>query len=229
MVQRVAPDRISILADQNARQGRRYARVTVRPGDNPLSCCQNTERAEVLYMQDANNRPIFENTNSGTQQYAFSVKFDPTWKTIVDNGYGDWGIFLQLHGPDDLGANVAWAFSATDHIVFIQRAGDVSKNPLKGYELANGSLNKGKWIDFILTVKYAMNNTGFVTVERRDEGESSFKEVLNLRNIPTLQFSSQATTAGVHYVKSGLYRNKQSFTSILYLDGFTRAAVTTGQ
>ncbi len=232
----MAPDRFKILSDGDAREGTRYARVEVRSGDNPLTfCCGGTERAEVSYMQDSSSKKIYENENSGIQQYAFSVKFDPTWQTIVDYGSvtgnwtGAWGIFLQLHGPNELGTNPAWALSATDEIRFNMRTGDISKSAnVYAYELRNGSLNKGKWIDFILTIKYAKGNDGFVTLARRDEGETSFAEVLNLQNISTLQYSSAVNggAVGDHYIKHGLYRNRQPFTSVLYLDGFTRAAVS---
>lgn len=221
----VAADRIAILSNGGSRQGSRYARVEVRPGDNPLSCCAGSERAEVSRMQDANNNQIFENLNSGTQQYAFSVKFDSSWRTITSTGSGAWGIFLQLHGPN--GSNPAWAFSATDKIRFHTRLGDMTQNAVVRRELTNGTLNVGKWIDFILTIKYAKDNTGYITLMRRDEGQTNFTQVLSVTNTPTLQYDPNVNNGAVgnHYMKHGLYRNSQSFTSILYLDGFTRAAV----
>jgi len=218
----VADNRITILSDGGARQGTRFARVEVRPGDNPLSCCSGSERAEVSKMQNANSAAIYENLSSGTQQYAFSVKFDSSWKTITDG----WGIFLQLHGPN--GLNPAWAFSAKDKIRFNTRLGDVTKvTSVTPRELSNGSLNIGKWIDFIVTVKYAKDNTGWITIQRRDEGQTSFTQVLSLTNTSTVQYDPNVNNGAVgnHYMKYGLYRKAQSFTSILYLDGFTRTAV----
>ena len=174
-------------------------------------------------MQDANNNQIYENLNSGTQRYAFSVKFDPSWRTIT--GSGAWGIFLQLHGPN--ASNPAWAFNATDKIRFATRLGDMTKNGIVPRELSNGSLNVGKWIDFIVTVKYAKDNTGFITIQRRDEGQTNFTQVLSITNTPTVQYDPNVNNGAVgnHYMKHGLYRNSQSFTSVLYLDGFTRTAV----
>jgi Polysaccharide lyase len=218
----VAPDRFAILAGTGARQGTHYARVTVHPGDKRDGCCEGSEGAQVAYMQNASGGRLDENENSGIQQYAFSVKFDPTWKAE----YGEWNIFLELHGPN--WSNPAWALLAHDKIVLNMRTGDITKNGVKGYELRNGSLNIGKWIDFLLTVKYAKGNTGFVRLARRDEGETSFTEVLNIVDIPTLQFDPNVNggAVGDHFMLTGLYRKERPFTSILYLDGFTRTAVS---
>lgn len=235
----VAPDRLTVVRGADARQGEYYARVEVRPNDNPLtSCCVGTERAEVSGMQDGSGGAIEENESSGTQQYTVSVKFDPSWQTIIDYGSatgkwtGAWGIFLQLHGPDQLGTNPAWALSATDKIRLNLRVGDIENSTQpKGYDLSNGNVTIGKWIDFILTVRYAADNTGYISLLRRDEGEASYTQVLNLRNTPTLQYSSRINAGRIanHYIKHGLYRNSQPFSSILYLDGFSRTAVPQAQ
>lgn len=210
-IQAAASDRISLLQDSRGT----YARVEIRNGDGCSSC---TERSEVVMMQNANSNPIYENLNSGTQRYSFSVKFDPSWQAP------DWSIFTQLHGPDNLGTNPAFAIDASDRITFQMRAGDITKSGGNDYELFNGDLNKGHWIDFILTVKYAADNTGFVNIQRRDEGQTNFTEVLNIVNTPTLQYSSNVNNGvvGDHYMKHGLYRSHQNFSSVLYLDGFTR-------
>jgi hypothetical protein len=224
-LQAVAADRFTLIND-GVRPGT-YARVEVRPGDNPLACCYDTDRAEVSGMQNADGTQIFENENSGTQRYSFSVKLDANWETIVDHGNGAWGIFLQLHGPDGLGLSPALAFSATDQIRFNMLVGDVAQPTTVGISSSLGALNTGHWIDFILTTKFAADETGFVNILRRDEGQASFQEVLNLTNTPTLQFDSTVNggTVGDHYWKTGLYRNRQDFTSVLYLDGMTREAV----
>lgn len=223
-LQAVAADRITVIND-GVRAGS-YARVEVRPGDNPLACCYNTDRAEVSGMQNANGSQLFENLGSGTQRYSFSVKFDAGWQTIVDHGYGAWGVFLQLHGPD--GMPPALAFSATDQIRFNMLAGDITKPTTIGISAPLGELNSGHWIDFVFTTKFASDDTGFVNIMRRDEGQASFQEILNLTNTPTLQFDSRVNRGAVgdHYWKTGLYRNRQDFTSVLYLDGMTREAVT---
>ncbi len=224
-LQAVATDRVTLIND--GQRAGTYARFEVRPGDNPLACCANTDRAEAVGMQNANGMPLYENLSSGTQRYSFSVKFDASWKTIVDHGNGAWGIFLQLHGSDVLPP--AFAFSATDKIRFNMLTGDIAKSATIRSSSSLGELNTGHWIDFVLTTKFAADNTGFVSILRRDEGQTSFQEILNLADIPTLQFASNVNGGAVldHYWKTGLYRNRQDFTSVLYLDGMTREAVTT--
>lgn len=219
----VAADRFTLVNDGPGSAP--YARVEVRNGDNPLACCFNSDRAEVYGMQDETNHQIFENLGSGTQRISFSVKFDAGWQTITDHGDGAWGIFLQLHGPN--GLSPALAFSATDQIRLNTFVGDINTAEAVANPLSNGSLNAGHWIDFVLTTKFAADNTGFVNIMRRDEGQASFAEVLNLTNTPTLQFDPAVNggAVGDHYWKYGLYRNRQDFTSVLYLGGLTREAV----
>jgi hypothetical protein len=219
----VAPDRFTLLND-GIRPGT-YARVEVRNGDNPLTfCCDGSDRAEVATMQNADNTRLDENLSSGTQQFSFSVKFDSGWQDIVAPGAGAFGIFLQLHGPNQFAASPALAFSATDQIRFNMLVGDLDASSGVGNSLSHGSLNKGQWIDFVLTVKFAADNSGAVNILRRDEGDSIFTEVLNIEDTPTLQYSSSFSDGAVldHYWKHGLYRNRQDFTSVLYLDGMTR-------
>ncbi len=219
-IQAYAPDRIRLIKDRRGT----YARVEIRKGDHPLHCPDCSERSELVMMQDEHGNPLYENLTSGTQRYTFSIKFDPSWRTMIGNNNGAWGIFLQLHGPDNLGTNPAFELNATDRITFGLHTGDINKSKSKDYKLLNGKLNKGHWIDFILTIKYAANKTGFVTIQRRDEGKTDFTQVLNLVNIPTLQYSSKVNNGAVgdHYMKLGLYRNQEPFTSVLYIDGFTR-------
>lgn len=221
----VGPDRITLVED-SVRRGK-VARVEVRKGDNPLTfCCFDTDRAEVARMQNDDGTELPENLGSGNQQYSFSVKFDDTWQVIEKPGPSAFGVFLQLHGPNVFGVSPALAFNATDQVRFDMFTGDIDGSTVQRHDLANGSLNIGSWIDFVLTVGFAADNTGFVNILRRDQGESEFSKVLSITNTPTLQFSSSFADGAVmdHYWKHGLYRSRRDFTSILYLDGMTRQA-----
>jgi len=77
-------------------------------------------------------------------------------------------LFLQLHNP--YGFNPDWAICEADRFGFNERFGNVPRN--NEHILSNGSLNKGKWVDFIITIKYTNDKTEFVTIYRRDEGQS---------------------------------------------------------
>jgi hypothetical protein len=60
--------------------GKPAVRVEVQPHDDPLALNANSERAEILQMQDARGRPISENSRSGVQYYATSYYFPSSWK-----------------------------------------------------------------------------------------------------------------------------------------------------
>ncbi len=224
---------ISILSDGRARQGSKYAKIVVPP-----SCESCTERAEVFWMQNPDGSYLYETENSGTVSYTFSVKFDPSWqpmRSTSSNGWGPWGMFLQLHSADTLATTPIFALgvngtpSNPDGMILALRGGDVDVNRGRDYPLSNGMLNKGKWIDFIVTVKYSKTNTGAISVQRRDEGQANYMTVLDLKNVATISYSSSKQTGLYNwdhpYIRHGLYRNHETFTSTLYLDGFTREVV----
>jgi len=183
----------------------------VRPGDNPLSCCGGTERSEVFDMGNAS-----ENLSSGTKYFSYSVRLDPNWQSP------SWTTILQLHGPDEYGTNPSFGIFINDNRFSIAtRAGDLRENSSQTYyRLSKGSINKGYWVDFIIKITFAVNNSGAIKVWRRDEGETSFKQVLNRPNVPTLQYEGGAV--GDHYWRMGLYRSAQNYTNVLWNDAVFR-------
>ncbi len=217
---KVAPESgIVILNDGGARQGSRYARVTVSSG-----------RSEVTNMQNANSEYLYEDENTGIVQYTYSVKFPTAWRT--DRG---WALLLQLHSPDSFGTTPTWALLASQAGIFSNkyslalRGGDIDFNSGHDYDLSNSTLNIGHWTDFIITVKYARDNTGFISIQRRDEGQINFTEVLNLQNVATVAWSSTRPNTAWwdhQYMRMGLYRSDENFTDVLYNDGFTRKVVS---
>ena len=60
--------------------GMEAVRVEVQPNDDPLALHANTERAEVLIMQDTKGNQIKETARSGTQYYATSYCFPENWQ-----------------------------------------------------------------------------------------------------------------------------------------------------
>lgn len=223
--QTVADDRL-IRVTSPVRQGKYAVRVEVRPGDDPIN--SSGERAEVLYMTDADNNKMVENESSGTQFYAFSVRLDPNWQSPASGPSGGWGMIFQLHGPDNLQSSPAFSIQARDRFLVTLHSGDLDSSTQslkwKTYSLSNGSLNQGHWVDFVVEITFAKNFTGSVVVWRRDEGQTDFTKVLSALKVPTLQYKSSLGGVGDHYWKHGLYRSEQTtITNILWLDGLTRA------
>lgn len=222
----MAPDRFHRVSDI-VRQGRHAARVEVRPGDDPIH--SSGERAEVLVMTDNSGKPFFEDESSGTQFYAFSVRLAPDWQSPesdTKNG-SKWAIVFQLHGPDSLKTSPSIAVSVQERFAIHLHGGDLDSRETalwhKSYPFKNETLAPGKWVDLVLKVKFAKDFTGTVDVWRRDEGQIEFAKVLELRDVPTLQYSTAQGGVKPHYWKHGLYRSKQSsITNVLWLDGLTR-------
>jgi hypothetical protein len=230
VVEQVAPDRYTLLSGAGAREGNKFARIEVRPGDNPIfPASSGTERAEVYGLKGKNNTTIFETETSGRKQYCFSTKFDESWTPIpIVNGVG-FGIVFQIHPPPAITpSNPTFALSATDQFRVAMRVGDFKKNPNIKYNLTDGSLNIGKWIDWKITIKFAIDSTGLVIVQRRNEDQENFVEVFRKVNFPTLQFNSSINggSPGKSYIKFGLYRNAQPFTSIMYNDAFVENTIS---
>lgn len=221
-------DRLTVINDEGARDGTHYARFEVRAGDFDVGSAKQ-ERTEYYGPRGANNTTIYVTENSGIRQYEFSIKFDATWQTIPIINNSGWGIFWQLHPSAEITpSNPTFALSATDSIRLNYRAGNVIINQNTRISLSNGAIIKNKWIDWRVTVKYAKDETGYIKVERRDDGQSNFTTVLDKTNCPTLSYMPLVNggSSGLEYFKVGLYRSTQTFTSILYLDNYIERVVT---
>ena len=206
------------------RKGAYSARVEVRPGDDPIN--SGGERAEVVSMEDKNGNQINESESSGTQYYAMSIYLPSDWTPPLPDTHGlIWGLALQLHGPDVLDASPAFGLEVRNRFSLDMEVGDVTRsNPYGFYEFSDGSLNLGHWTDFVIRIKYAKDATGSVDIWRRNEGATAFTNVLSVANTPTLQYSPNVNggAIGNHYWKTGYYRDANSVTNMLYLDGVTR-------
>lgn len=220
----MSEDRFQRVTDV-VRTGQYAVRIEVRPGDDPID--SSGERAEVHVMTDANDNRIDENELSGTQYYAFSVRFAPDWQPIDPEGGDPWGVIFQLHGPDALGASPSFSIQTLDQFYVMLHSGDLDSpaNSLawQFYPFSNGDLNPGQWIDIVVRIKFAADFTGSVYVWRRDEGQSDFTLVLSVDQAPTLQYQSSQGDVGEHYWKHGFYRVEMDTTThVLWLDGLTR-------
>jgi len=178
--------------------GKPAVRVEVQPNDDPLASNSNSERAEMLIMQDVNKTAIKENSKSGTQYYATSYYFPMTWRgqqlawsafapadcTAHDrNQCNSWSFVWQFYGWGGLSA-AQTTVNGPQHYLF------------NGTQFTEGGLiAMGKWTDFVFMVDWS---TGDYTVWRRDEGQVAFA--------PSLTGRTTVSPGREIYVKQGLYR-----------------------
>jgi hypothetical protein len=229
-VQVWAPDRIRLESGPAYGNLAKVAHITVKPGDKVGGW--TGERAEVAILHDESGRPIFETPESGTQYFAFSIFLPTSWRQpeIDPACTCRWGIAFQLHGPDAYGASPPLALSLTDDFHLALNGGDIDAlGPYhtRDYAFSDGSLNLGRWTDFVFKIKFATDNAGAVTVWRRNQGAAKFTQVADVKNVATLQAmpSREAAPGGhTHYWKQGFYRSTSPHVvSELFLTGLVRA------
>jgi hypothetical protein len=205
---------------------KKAAFVDVRPGDNPLSCCVGSERAELLHTRSEAGPVFYETPESGTQYFAVSYKFPTDFNASAHIARHPWQIILQLHGLDALQASPAFALDVK-HGRFVVRTngGDlVGGNRFVQRELFDSSLNLGYWTDLVIRIKFAADDSGSVTVWRRNQTETRFREVLDLDGIPTLQYNSGLNIRpDRHYWKQGMYRSAMSVRNTFWMGPMARA------
>jgi hypothetical protein len=205
------------------RKGNYSLKVTVKPGDNYGS---SGERAEVYGMYGPDGKQIFENEASGTQFYAISVYLPLDFKSPTST----WASFQQLHTNDIYRSYPSFAIGALDTYYVQMISGDLDalNDPKKSHTVKYpiGTLQRGKWVDFVWEIKFAKTFTGTVDVWRRIEGETGFTKVLSVANIPTLSFKSSVSGGAVldSYWKTGYYTSVENFTRVIYIDSNTRGA-----
>ena len=193
-------------------------RVEVQPNDDPLALHSNSERAEMLVMQDAGETAIKESSRSGTQYYATSYYFPAAWRgqqlpwsafAPADCAAGDrnrcnsWSVVWQFYPWGGLSA-AQTAVNGPQHYRF------------NGSPFADGGMIAlGKWTDFVFMVDWG---TGDYTIWRRDEGQTAFARALAGKT-PLPRFRDI-------YVKQGLYRggNVGDRTDVLWMGPTARGA-----
>lgn len=210
-----------VLEGFNSLLASNAAKFTVKPGD--VFSGSSGERSEVVLGGWQSTSRFKVNGNEGVEYYRVSVKLSPDWISPQTNAAGSrWGTFFQAHGPDEYAAPPAISINVDSKFSLFVLGGDMSKKVGGTKSLTKSSLNAGKWVDFVLKIKWASDATGAVTVYRRDEGETAWNTVADITSVPTLQYLG---TSGVkqHYWKAGLYRSESSHTNSLTLGSIIRA------
>lgn len=212
----------AIITDATARVGAKYARIEVRQGDRS-DITAGTSRAEVYAPRDAsNNTIVFNASTTAVYRINFSLKFDASWTDFASNQFAT---PFQIKAPAGVLTNPLINLSITDAIRIRVNTGDQNFPSSNYFDLTDGSLTKGKWIDFQFTIKWAADNTGYIHLDRRNEGNANYMRVFTLDNAITLAWT-HGQAVGDHYMKFGLYRSDVANTSILYNDDFRISTVT---
>jgi hypothetical protein len=197
--------------------GKPAVRVEVQPNDDPLALKANSERAEMLQMQDASGRPISESSTSGVQYYATSYYFPAAWQgqqlpwrafAPADCAAGDqtrcnsWSVVWQFYPWGGLSA-ARTAPRGPQHYRFL-------RDPFPD----GGLIALGKWTDFVFMMDW---RTGDYTIWRRDEGQAAFTQAVA---------GHSALPRREVYVKQGLYRggNVDGRTDVLWIGPTVRGS-----
>ncbi len=186
----VASNRLLVQTDL-VREGRYALKVTVRKGDDPINASGN--RNELLYM----------GLEPAGSEYYYK------WSTYFPASFprsDTWQVFTQWHHEGSSGSPPLEFFIIDDEMRM--RAGGVS-----GPIVWRAPLERGRWHDFVLRVKWSSNpKVGFVELYK--DGKLAVPK----RFVAT-QFEGDR-----NYLKFGLYRNDSiSQEGVVYHDGFTVA------
>ncbi|UJR80049.1 polysaccharide lyase [Sandaracinus amylolyticus] len=218
------PDaQIDVVTDV-VRQGRYAARFQVRPGDRYRTT--SGERAEVHLWDYRRER------EGDTFYYAWSTLFPEGWRAPER-----WGIVMQWHAHTDISPPMAFNAGA-DRLDLVFSSGNIDSWWPAEYEESHrvlDGLSPGRWHDFIVRIDFRADTSGSVEVWHRLEGTAEFDSVLAVRDVPTLQWSTdsgrihdgyaqrwgEGWVSGV-WVQHGLYRSASSATDVIYHDGFCR-------
>jgi len=246
-----ANDRIRIESDPTSPKQGMVARFEVRSGDH-RNGTYSGERSEMYMMTDSSCKKLPVTQASGHEFYAIAVKLSPDWvppqHESAKKGYTKWGSFMQLHGPNVYGTSPSLDLMAEEDFHLSLDGGDIErvvtdpktgqmkhiKNDTKPYAFSNGDLRRGHWVQFVMDVVWAPDTTGSVRIYRRDDNQTDFTTVLNLRSIATLQTNSYVPTDPehcnncspdntTHYWRIGYYRSTSpDQTNVLWLGPFVR-------
>ncbi len=188
-------DRVQVVTEPVA-QGQFALKTTVRPGD----INNNGSRAEVVLRE-----PMFHKGDDVWFHWftMFPEDYQPTQK---------WVLFTQWHSS---GFGVPLGFNLHGEKLSFRVMGHEydSKSDWDGGTMWEGKLERGKWMEFLLHVKFSDHDDGFVELWK--DGE----QIVAGTNHPTLDPGDYV------YLKLGLYRDKSiPYDMTIYHDGMTAYA-----
>jgi len=224
----------------DTRYGKVYATQAGPGSRNPWNTGAPTSYASA---QVSKGRPSYD--LGKTFWYAEGFKLASTWTQPDFVTLDTFGYATLSSGPIDIGvASVNGVLSYTLYM----NSGLLTANSGGFYQGSQfgvtqiAPVNFGKWVDVVLGIKWATDNTGSVDVYTRVEGQTTWTHAIAKQNIPTEQYGTTSygtvtanglnTDGSLHSVldKEGLYfgfwdSTKTSFpTQSLRQSGMTRSS-----
>ena len=212
-------DRFVLERDQDD-SSKSIAKFIVKPGD--VFNKSTGERSEVVLGGWQTTSRFRVHGHEGTEFYRVTVKLAPDWEAPDTNNRSyAWGIFFQLHGPNEFMAPPAVAIHAENKFSLFVLGGNLNAKVGGRRFLTRSDLNIGRWVDFVLEIKWAPDTTGAIAVYRRDEGESGWEKVADIKSVATLQHMG-TPIPNSHYWKAGFYRSESRHENSLWLGPILR-------
>lgn len=210
------------------RDGNYAAKMTVHDGDEFMHT--GGERVQL-------ERPDAYNEGEGDEYwYSWSTYFPSNWQNLT-HAPDDWMVIADWHASNNVDfGNVCQPLQievdGNNRLIATMLSGDVT-----GYNCFNGagtanyydqvivdSLNLGKWNDFVIHVKWTVEDDGIVEIWHKTDNEDSFTKVFEKTGVPTRQYVNTKSNADTPYFILAHYRSEeQAHTSVLYHDGFKQA------
>ena len=159
---------------------------------------------------------IFENENSGTVYYGFSVQLVSPYDT------SSYGRVFQIHGPDAYGVGPTAALEVRAGYRFWSVVGELPKTGIL-YTLSPDTIYTNQWSDFMIMITFS-RTVGEVHILRREEGETVWTSALDITGVPTVQWATGDSPPIEHYWKSGMLRNNILATNELYISQVVRGS-----
>lgn len=199
------------------------AEFTVQPGDKYLG--SSGERAEVVVGRWNNSdRFKISGQSSNPEFYRVSVRCQTPWTPPDVNEFGfAWGIFFQIHGPDEFGKSPALALHAEDGFFLSVFGGNVIGGRGEKVALASQPVLESGWVDFVVCVLWRTSDDGYVRVFSRPAGADYFSLAGQVLDVPTLQWSG-VEREHIHYIKYGFYRSESDHTNSLRVGELRRSS-----
>jgi hypothetical protein len=191
-VQPGTTDRITVVTSPVA-QGRYALKATVYPGD----LVNSGNRAELVLRN-----PMFRQGDE--VWFHWFTMFPEDFQTTLD-----WVLWTQCHGSG-FGFPITFNLHGNELNMRVMAHAYDAAGDWEGGVLWKAPLEKGKWMEFVLHVKFSDSDDGFVELWK--DGQL----VVPKTNHPTLDPGDYC------YLKQGIYRNKNiSYPMTIYHDGMT--------